>query len=300
MHALHCCCALLCVARSFCYVLLCVVGSCPRITRLLLLVHVHPGGSAYDHSASCHVALPGCIPLFAAGGAKLWWRYAIRSILQQQRRQHLSWRSIQSAAALRKQYLPAYLRTLQQGRLGGDEATAKMEEQLDENAITLFRRIAHARYNAAKRAAGVTGVSLLQGKDGGGKAGGAQQAAGGASGGGGGTWFGWLTGGAAAQRAKEAEAERQRAAAQAGIASQLDMASALGPEEWGKLEDLVSQQEVGCARKVLQGRLRAARMRMQGQKQCRLIGHAWPRHRNSTSTMRDMGEMQILVRLPTA
>ncbi len=75
----------------------------------------------------------------AAAGARLWWRYAIRVVQRQQARQYILWRHIKAVSTMRRQYLPAYIRCLQAGRVGGDEAILRMDEDLDEHEIILFR-----------------------------------------------------------------------------------------------------------------------------------------------------------------
>lgn len=51
----------------------------------------------------------------------------------------MMWRQIKLAAQLRKQYVPAYVKCLQQDKIGGDDAIAKMDAQLEEHAILWFR-----------------------------------------------------------------------------------------------------------------------------------------------------------------
>jgi hypothetical protein len=55
--------------------------------------------------------------------------------------QFIVWRSVKAVSALRKEYVPAYVRWLSAsgGKTGGDEATAAMDSQLDEHVILLFR-----------------------------------------------------------------------------------------------------------------------------------------------------------------
>jgi hypothetical protein len=53
--------------------------------------------------------------------------------------QFIVWRSVKAVSALRKEYVPAYVRCLQAGKVGGDEAIAAMDAQLDEHVIQLFR-----------------------------------------------------------------------------------------------------------------------------------------------------------------
>lgn len=46
---------------------------------------------------------------------------------------------------LRKAYVEAYTRCLEGGQVGGDEAVAAMDDQLNEATILVFRRLAHAK-----------------------------------------------------------------------------------------------------------------------------------------------------------
>lgn len=81
-----------------------------------------------------HNTPPGC-------GARLWWRYAIRCVQRQQTHQFIVWRSVKAVSALRKEYVPAYVRWLQAsgGKAGGDDAINAMDVGLDEHVILLFR-----------------------------------------------------------------------------------------------------------------------------------------------------------------
>ncbi len=74
-----------------------------------------------------------------AEGAKVWWRYAFKSVVKQLTSHHVNWADLKRAAGLRKQYIPHYIKCLQEGKVGGDEVTAKMDAELDQGAITLFR-----------------------------------------------------------------------------------------------------------------------------------------------------------------
>jgi hypothetical protein len=51
---------------------------------------------------------------------------------------------------MRRKYIPAYVECLQQNRMGGNEETKKMDEELPEATILLFRRLAHTQV-ASKR-----------------------------------------------------------------------------------------------------------------------------------------------------
>lgn len=80
------------------------------------------------------------VMMFCVGvGARLWWRYAIRAVQRQQQHSNIVWRLVKMVSQLRKKYVPAYVRLLQQGKVGGDENIAQMDEQLDEHVIRLFR-----------------------------------------------------------------------------------------------------------------------------------------------------------------
>jgi len=65
-------------------------------------------------------------------------------------------------ALYHKEYVPAYLRCLQQNKQGGDETIVKLDAQLDENVILLFRRMAHAKFKAMQKATGECGRSSRQ------------------------------------------------------------------------------------------------------------------------------------------
>lgn len=178
--------------------------------------------------------------MLAGSGARLWWRYAITVVKrQQQNYSSQAWQQLRQVALNHKQYVPAYVRYLQQGKPPSDEKTiADMDKGLDEAVILLFRRMAHAKYKAtkAKSAAADTGKQQHQ-----------QQ-----------TWLGWLMGGG--HKAKHQEAKKTAAAASAPEEAE-DLS--LGVEEWNKLEDILSQQAVsGCIRAVCRKPCNAAESMM--------------------------------------
>ena len=55
---------------------------------------------------------------------------------------------------MRRKYIPAYVECLQHNQMGGNEETKKMDEELPEATILLFRRLAHTQ-------AGLTCMSVL-------------------------------------------------------------------------------------------------------------------------------------------
>lgn len=46
---------------------------------------------------------------------------------------------------MRRKYIPAYVECLQHNQMGGNEETKKMDEELPEATILLFRRLAHTQ-----------------------------------------------------------------------------------------------------------------------------------------------------------
>jgi hypothetical protein len=128
-----------------------------------------------------------------------------------------AWDQVTMVAQHHRDYVPAYVRCLQAGKQGGDDAIHKLDDQLDESVILLFRRMAHAKYRAAKKKSAASEAA--------GKQQAVQQG-----------WLGWLRGGA--QRPAEA------AAAGAGEGGAPEADTTLGPEEWNTLEQLVAEQAV--------------------------------------------------------
>lgn len=49
---------------------------------------------------------------------------------------------------MRRKYIPAYVECLQHNQMGGSEETKKMDEDLPEATILLFRRLAHTEVPA--------------------------------------------------------------------------------------------------------------------------------------------------------
>lgn len=45
----------------------------------------------------------------------------------------------------RKKYVPAYVKCLQSNQMGGDAEIEAMDAELQESAILVFRRVAHAK-----------------------------------------------------------------------------------------------------------------------------------------------------------
>ncbi len=49
------------------------------------------------------------------------------------------------AIEYRSRYVQQYVQCLHDGKMGGDEATAEMDAQLNEHTILTFRKLAHAK-----------------------------------------------------------------------------------------------------------------------------------------------------------
>lgn len=49
------------------------------------------------------------------------------------------------AIEYRKSYVQQYVKCLQDGAMGGDEAIAEMDAELNEHTILTFRKLAHAK-----------------------------------------------------------------------------------------------------------------------------------------------------------
>jgi hypothetical protein len=162
-------------------------------------------------------------PSAAAAGscARLWWRYAITVVVRQTKSYSTrAWDQVAMVAQHHRDYVPAYVRCLQAGKQGGDDAIHKLDDQLDESVILLFRRMAHAKYKAAKKKSAASEAA--------GKQQAAQQG-----------WLGWLRGGA--QRPAQAA---PAGPGDGGAAAEAD--TTLGPEEWNTLEQLVAEQAVSA------------------------------------------------------
>lgn len=135
-------------------------------------------------------------------------------------------------ASYHKQYVPAYLRWLQQGKQGSGDATVdQLDARLDEPVILLFRRMAQAKLKAARAKAATAAAA-------GGKQPAQQQ-----------TWIGWLWGTPAAPAAGAAAAGQQQAAAAAGAGAPgegglEEVDTSMGVQEWNKLEELLADQAV--------------------------------------------------------
>ncbi len=54
----------------------------------------------------------------------MWWRYAFKSVRKQLTSHHVNWADLKRAAGLRKAYIPAYLRCLQEGKVRRGAAPA--------------------------------------------------------------------------------------------------------------------------------------------------------------------------------
>lgn len=162
------------------------------------------------------------LPCAVGAGARLWWRYAITVVRrQQQTYTSRAWQQLQEVALNHRQYVPAYVRYLHQGKPASEEkAIADMDKGLDESVILLFRRMAHAKYKAGKAKSTAADASKQQQHQ--------QQG-----------WFGWLMG--SGQRPSQQAAQQGPTAAE-GAAQSGDIT--LGVDEWNKLEELLSEQAV--------------------------------------------------------
>lgn len=121
---------------------LCAISVCLHHMQYVSAQKMLVAFDEYQASAPHRHLRPAVRPT-APGGARLWWRYAGRVVSRQQQRQSMQWRQVKVAAQLRRQYVPAYVRCLQQGKVGGDDVTAKMETDIDEHVILWFRWAAH-------------------------------------------------------------------------------------------------------------------------------------------------------------
>jgi hypothetical protein len=169
-------------------------------------------------------------------GARLWWRYAIHVVQRQQQRQHYTWAALRKVAGIRRQYVPYYLKLLQQGKQGGDATIAAWDAELDETAALLFRRMARAKYIALKQKS--------EGSSSGGQRPAQQQQQQ--------TWWGWLRG-SSPGAAAAATPPRSPSPALPGASG-----SSPGPVEpdqplldageWAALDQLLSEQEAALSK----------------------------------------------------
>jgi hypothetical protein len=161
-------------------------------------------------------------------GARLWWRYAIHVVQRQQQRQHYTWDTLRKVASIRRQYVPYYLKLLQQGKQGGDATIAAWDAELDETAALLFRRMARAKYIALKQKS--------EGSSGGQRPAQQQQQ----------TWWGWLRG----SNPAAAAATPARSLSPALPGAPGSSPGPMDPEpplldagEWAALDQVLSEQE---------------------------------------------------------
>jgi vacuolar protein sorting-associated protein 13A/C len=149
----------------------------------------------------------------------------------------MSWSNIATVGALRKQYVPAYLKCLQAGKMGGDDGIRAMDGQLEDHTILLFRKMAQAKFMAAKQKA--------QSLAGGGNAAAAGGAAGGSAQQG---WFGWMWGGGAGHKGHQ---QQPASSSAAGAAAGGEVGQpTLGADEWLALEKTLEEQEAALATAV--------------------------------------------------
>ncbi len=82
---------------------------------------------------------PKCRPHLGAA-ARMWWYYAISSVLQDVRRTRISWVALHQISAARKQYVATYAAWLEKGGApGACPETREWDEQLAEPTILQFR-----------------------------------------------------------------------------------------------------------------------------------------------------------------
>jgi len=145
-------------------------------------------------------------------------------VVQRQQQSYTSraWKQLRMLAYYQR-YVTAYLKYLQQGKQGsGDPTIDKLDAQLDEAVILLFRRMAHAKLKELRAKASAAEVKQP-----------AQQQ----------TWIGWLMG--SGTKPAQQQAQAAEAAGSASGAGELD--TSMGVEEWNKLEDVLAQQAVSQA-----------------------------------------------------
>lgn len=59
-----------------------------------------------ENPALCDSVRSLPLPVSSAGlRARIWWHYAVRAVLLQQRRHHFSWSDLKAAAMMRKRYV---------------------------------------------------------------------------------------------------------------------------------------------------------------------------------------------------
>ncbi|KAL3132003.1 hypothetical protein ABBQ32_008624 [Trebouxia sp. C0010 RCD-2024] len=133
------------------------------------------GFSSYATRAPNAHLRPRTRPQPGRSAAK-WWRYVGTVVLRQQKCR-ITWEQLQLVCHLRKEYIPHYIKCLQENHMGGDEYIHRMDQQLPEATILLFRRLAHAKVDREKKRAAAAAAREKR-----------EQAAN--------SWFGWLRGGA--------------------------------------------------------------------------------------------------------
>lgn len=89
--------------------------------------------------------------MLAGPSARAWWQYALRAVRARylSRSRGSSWSTLSMVCALRKRYVPHYAKCLAEavsvsggsrvGGVGGDDAIAAMDAQLEEATILVFR-----------------------------------------------------------------------------------------------------------------------------------------------------------------
>lgn len=196
--------------------------------------------------------------------------------------QYIVWRSVKAVSALRKEYVPAYVRCLQAGKVGGDDVIAAMDAQLDEHVIQLFRWgvvcvcvfcvCVHFVHTCACRVCCVcfphccsmrppaqqtqsprarrpparrmayVKYMAIRKASGSDKDGDKQQQQHG------GGWLGWLRGGGGGGAPKDAAAGGGEAGGAPGAGGKV-LEADMGADEWQKLAELAMQSEVRRARR---------------------------------------------------
>ncbi|KAK9834254.1 hypothetical protein WJX81_000411 [Elliptochloris bilobata] len=173
--------------------------------------------NAYSARAPNRLLRPAARP-HDASSARRWWRYAAAAVKRLLPSRRFDWQQLEKALLLRKGYVEAYTRCLEGGQVGGDKAVAAMDDDLNEATILVFRRLAHAKVDAAKKRAAAAKAAERRAK---------------ASRG----WTGWLWGSGRGTAAAEGGTGAEEADADA------EMRGDLAPEDEEALKELATEQE---------------------------------------------------------
>ncbi|KAK9908805.1 hypothetical protein WJX75_003140 [Coccomyxa subellipsoidea] len=145
-----------------------------------------------------------------------WWQYAGAVVRKQIRSQGFNWRQFEKAIELRKAYVSQYVNCLQEGKMGGDEKIWDMDAQLNEHTTLVFRKLAHAKVEMAKKRAAAQAAAQARER---------QSEKG---------WLSWAWGGGGKKSGSKTDEEAHE---------DEDMRGGLNDEEQEALRDLVSEQE---------------------------------------------------------